>query len=191
MQLLLLFILSYVAVGKPFGNGQPLAAVVTTPAVASAFESLDVEYFNTFAGSPIQCAAGLAMLHVLTSEGLQENANDVGNYMLDLFRELQSRCEWIGDVRGSGLFLGVELVRDRHTLEPATEETSFVCSTLKDKYKILTSVDGAHDNVIVIKPPMVFSKDDADLFVSCFEKALLVDLPTVKDQVKNFDRTPT
>jgi ethanolamine-phosphate phospho-lyase len=180
-----------VTVGKPFGNGQPLAAVVTTPRIASAFESLGVEYFNTFAGSPVACAAGLAMLHVLSSEHLQENANDVGSYLVGLISELQSRSQWIGDIRGSGLFIGVELVRDQHTLEPATEETSFVCSILKEKYKVLTSVDGAHENVIVIKPPLVFSREDAALFVSCFEKALLVDLPSMKDLVGNFGRTPT
>jgi ethanolamine-phosphate phospho-lyase len=180
-----------VTVGKPFGNGMPLAAVITTPTIANAFESFGVEYFNTFAGSPVCCAAGLAMLHVLTSERLQENALHVGNFLLNSFRELQLRCEYIGDVRGSGLFIGVELVRDRVTLEPATEETSFICSMLKEKFKILTSVDGAHDNVIVIKPPMVFSIEDATLFLSCFEKALVNELPTAKDDLGNLGRTPT
>ena len=89
------------------------------------------------------------------------------------------------------MFIGVELVRDRVTLEPATEETSFVCSILKEKYKILTSVDGAHDNVIVIKPPMVFSKENASLFVSCFEKVLVEDLPLAKGELGNLGRTPT
>ena len=110
---------------------------------------------------------------------------------MTLFRELQSRWECIGDVRGSGLFIGVELVRDRSTLDPATEETSFVCSILKEKYKILTSVDGFYDNVIVIKPPMVFSKEDAALFVSCFEKALVEDLPSAKGELGNLGKTPT
>ncbi|KAL7539545.1 hypothetical protein ACHAXR_010805 [Thalassiosira sp. AJA248-18] len=178
-----------VTVGKPFGNGMPLAAVVTTPHIASAFESLGVEYFNTFSGSPVCCAAGLSMLDVLFSEKLQENATDVGNYLIELFSEVQSRNECIGDIRGSGLFLGVELVRDRHTLEPATEETSFVCSVLKDKYKVLTSIDGANENVIVVKPPMVFSREDAELFVACFEKALVVDLPLA--ELEDLGRTPT
>ena len=168
----------------------PLAAVVTTNEIANAFEATGVEYFNTFAGSPVCTAAGLSMLHVLSNENLQENAMKVGSYIVKLLGELQSKCELIGDVRGSGLFLGVELVRDK-TLEPATAETSFICSILKDKYKILTSIDGPHDNVIVIKPPMVFSKEDALLFVSSLEKALLEDLPSSKDHLKELDKTPT
>ncbi|KAL7550895.1 hypothetical protein ACHAWF_014093 [Thalassiosira exigua] len=178
-----------VTVGKPFGNGMPLAAVITTPTIASAFESLGVEYFNTFAGSPVCCAAGLAMLDVLSTERLQKNAADVGNYLIELFSGLQSRTEFIGDIRGSGLFLGIELIRDTTTLEPATSETSFVCSVLKNKYHVLTSIDGPHENVIVVKPPMVFSKEDAILFASCFEKALSEDLPLAN--MGDLGRTPT
>ena len=136
-------------------------------------------------------AAGLSMLHVMSSENLQQNAVDVGNYMMGLFCELQSRSEWIGDVRGSGLFLGIELVRDRRTLEPATKETSFICSTLKEKYKILTSVDGPFDNVIVIKPPMAFTKDDVLQFVSCFEKVLVEDLLLAAGELGLIGKTPT
>jgi len=178
-------------VGKPFGCGMPLAAVITTNEIASSFEATGVEYFNTFAGSPVCTAAGLSMLHVLSNENLQENAANVGANLVQLLRELQSKCELIGDIRGSGLFLGVELVRDKSTLEPATTETSFICSVLKDKYKILTSIDGPHDNVIVIKPPMVFSKDDALLFVSSLEKALMEDLPSSKDCLEELGKTPT
>jgi 4-aminobutyrate aminotransferase-like enzyme len=186
-------ILTYVhhTVGKPFGCGMPLAAVVTTNEIASSFEATGVEYFNTFAGSPVCTAAGLSMLHVLSNERLQENAESVGAYLVQLLHELQSKSEVIGDVRGSGLFIGVELVRDKSTLEPATAETSFICSVLKDKYKILTSVDGPHDNVIVIKPPMVFSKEDALLFVSCLEKTLMEDLPLSKDRLEELGKTPT
>ena len=180
-----------VTVGKPFGNGMPLAAVITTNKVASAFKSLGVEYFNTFAGNPVSCAAGLAMLNVLSSEQLQKNALVVGDYLLELLHEMQYRHELIGDVRGSGLFLGIELVRDRTTLEPATAETSFICSILKEKYQILTSVDGPHDNVIVIKPPMCFCKDDALEFVTCFERALVDDLPLLGDQLGKLGKTPT
>ena len=177
--------------GKPFGNGMPLAAVITTPEIAAAFEATGCEYFNTFAGSPVCTAAGISMLHVLESELLQQNAIDVGNYLIKLFSDLRLKSEWIGDIRGCGLFIGVELVRDKSTLEPATEETSFLCSILKEQYKILTSVDGPSDNVIVIKPPMVFTKEDALLFVSCFEKALVEDLPLAKDCLKGLGKTPT
>ncbi|KAL9191372.1 hypothetical protein ACHAXT_001078 [Thalassiosira profunda] len=178
-----------VTVGKPFGNGMPLAAVVTTREIASSFEALGVEYFNTFAGSPVCCAAGLAMIDVLSKERLQENASAVGEHLMELLRGVQARCGWIGDIRGSGLFLGVEFVRDQETLEPATKETSFVCSVLKDKYKVLTSIDGPNENVLVIKPPMVFSRDDAELFVSRLEQALVEDLPTTN--LDELGTTPT
>lgn len=169
----------------------PLAAVVTTAEIASKFEATGVEYFNTFAGSPVCTAAGLSMLHVLSNENLQENAMNTGAYLVELLHELQSKCELIGDIRGSGLFIGIELVRDNSTLEPAVAETSFVCSILKEKYKILTSIDGPYDNVIVIKPPMVFSKEDALLFVSCLEKALMEDLLSSKDCLEELGKTPT
>ena len=98
--------------------------------------------------------------------------------------------QMIGDVRGSGLFMGVELVRDRKTKEPATEETSFVCSVLKERYKILTSIDGLHENVLIIKPPMCFSKADSDYFVESFQKAVLEDLVAAGD-VRSLEKTPT
>lgn len=179
-----------VTVGKPFGNGMPLAAVVTNRRIASAFESLGVEYFNTFAGNPVCCASGLAMLDVLSKERLQQNALTVGNYLIELFRDVQSRHPIIGCIRGSGLFIGVELVKDG-SLEPATKETSFMCSTLKVKYQVLTSVDGFYENVIVIKPPMCFSKEDAVEFVACFEKVLVVDLPVAINSLAEMGKTPT
>lgn len=178
-----------VTVGKPFGNGMPLAAVITTPKVASAFESLGVEYFNTFAGSPVCTAAGLSMLHVLSKYDLQNNALEVGTLLKKLLSEVKARHGWIGDIRGSGFFLGIELVRGQSTLEPATEETSFVCSMLKERYRILTSIDGFHENVIVVKPPMVFAKEDAIEFVTCFEKCL-IDLPPI-DKLHQLGKTPT
>jgi len=178
-----------VTVGKPFGNGMPIAAVITTPKVASAFESLGVEYFNTFAASPVCCAAGLSMLHVLSKHELQNNALEVGSLLMKLFSEVKARHGWIGDIRGSGFFLGIELVRNQQTLEPATEETSFVCSVLKEKYRVLTSIDGFHENVVVVKPPMVFTKEDAVEFVTCFEKCL-IDLPAI-DKLHQLGKTPT
>ena len=179
-----------VTIGKPMGNGMPLAAVVTTRSVVKAFESKGVEYFNTFGGNPVCAAAGLAVLDVLETEGLQEKARVFGKYLRDKFLALQERLDIIGDVRGSGFFLGIELVRNRTTLEPATQETSFLCTKLKEKYCILTSIDGLHDNVLVVKPPMVFSRADANYFASCFEKAVLTDLAAVHD-IHSMDKTPT
>ena len=179
-----------VTMGKPFGNGMPLAAVVTSRKIAHAFESKGVEYFNTFGGNPVCAAAGLAVLDVIESEKLQERAYTVGSYLKSRFIDLQSRLDIIGDVRGSGLFLGVELVRNRETKEPASEETSFLCTTLKEKYSILTSIDGFHENVLVIKPPMCFSRADADEFVHSFERAVSDDLQAVAD-VTSIPKTPT
>ena len=193
-----------VTVGKPFGNGMPLGAVVMTKEVATKFESMNVEYFNTFGGNPVCAAAGLAMLDVLEKQNLKLNALEVGNYLMDRFRNLQDRQQQqrlqgngcaplIGDVRGSGLFVGIELVRDHKTLEPATAETSYLCTTLKEKYHILSSIDGMHDNVIVVKPPLTFTKSDVDYFVECLEKAISVDLEQVGyDNIRNdMSRTPT
>lgn len=161
-----------VTVGKPFGNGMPLSAVITSRTVADQFDALGVELFNTFGGNPVCTAAGLAVLDAIEEEQLQQQALEVGRYLASNLRKLSERLDIIGDVRGSGLFLGIELVLDRKTLEPATLETSFICSTLKTKYQILTSIDGPFGNVIVIKPPMVFSVGDADYFVDSFEKAI-------------------
>lgn len=178
-----------VTVGKPFGNGMCLAAVITSREVVSAFEECGVEYFNTFAGNPVCAAAGLAVLDTIEEERLVENAIEVGAFMKAKFQELQERLSIIGDIRGSGLFLAIELVRNRHSLEPAVEETSVICSILKSKYHILTSIDGKHDNVIMVKPPMVFSRDDAIYFVLSFENAVNFDL--AETDLNSISKTPT
>jgi ethanolamine-phosphate phospho-lyase len=181
-----------VTVGKPFGNGMPLGAVITSPKIAAAFESMGVEYFNTFGGNPVCAAAGLAMLDVLEQEQLQTHALEMGQYLQSKFRELQNKAglDIIGHVRGSGLFLGIELVRSQTTLEPATRETSFLCTTLKERYRVLSSIDGLHDNVLVVKPPMSFSKDDADYFVQSFAQAV-GDLRKLGDGIEKISKTPT
>jgi 4-aminobutyrate aminotransferase-like enzyme len=163
---------------------------VTNREIAEAFESMGVEYFNTFAGNPVCAAAGLAVLDAIEAEKLQERAEDVGDYLKSKFVELQMSLDIIGDVRGSGLFLGIELVRNRETLEPASEETSFLCMILKEKYFVLTSIDGFHENVLVVKPPMSFSRADADEFINCFEQAIRQDLAAVED-VTLMSKTPT
>ncbi len=148
-----------VTMGKPFGNGHPLAAVVTTPEIAAAFNN-GMEYFNTFGGNPVSSAVGLAVLDVIEQEGLQKNALHVGRFLKEGLLELRKRYPLIGDVRGEGLFLGIELVTDRATLEPASAETHRLVEEMR-KRQILLSVDGPLHNIVKIKPPMVFTKDDA------------------------------
>ena len=148
-----------VTLGKPIGNGHPMGAVVTTRAIADAFDN-GMEYFNTFGGNPVSCAIGLAVLDVIEEEGLRAHALEVGTRFREGLAELGDRHELVGDVRGLGLFIGVELVRDRDSLEPATEEATDVINQMRER-GILLSTDGPFENVIKIKPPLVFSHEDA------------------------------
>jgi 4-aminobutyrate aminotransferase-like enzyme/Ser/Thr protein kinase RdoA (MazF antagonist) len=159
-----------VVLGKPIGNGFPLGAVVTTRAIADAFAN-GMEFFSTFGGNPVACAAGLAVLDVLAEERLQERALRVGERFLDGLRGLAERHPLVGDVRGSGLFLGVELVRDRETREPAGDEASYVVNRLRER-GILTGTDGPHENVLKLRPPLVISETDVDLFVRTLDDVL-------------------
>ncbi len=152
-----------VTLGKPIGNGHPLGAVITTPEIAASFAN-GMEYFNTFGGNPVSCAVGLAVLDVIRDEELQQNALEVGAYLKQGLQELKNRHSLIGDVRGLGLFIGVELVRRRDTLEPADSEAARVVERMKER-GILLSTDGPNHNVIKIKPPLVFSRADADFLV--------------------------
>mmetsp|Transcript_5955 Transcript_5955/g.17825 ORF Transcript_5955/g.17825 Transcript_5955/m.17825 type:complete len:488 (-) Transcript_5955:105-1568(-) len=178
-----------VTMGKPFGNGMPLAAVVCTAEIGESFAK-GPEYFNTFGGNPVCCAAGLAVLDEIDRLDLRASATKVGEHLLAKIDALASTPagKLIGQARGMGLFIGIEFVEDRHSKVPATIHTSWLCSRLKDHDSILTSVDGAHDNVMVIKPPMVFSIANADTLVAAIGAALQeldrVDLASVK-------RTPT
>lgn len=159
-----------VTLGKPIGNGHPLAAVVTTPEIAASFAN-GMEYFNTFGGNPVSCAVGLAVLDVIRDEKLQENARDTGSYLLQRLNLLQEKHPIIGDVRGRGLFLGIELVRDRATLEPAGREASYLVERMKER-GVLLSTDGPFHNVIKIKPPIVFTRADADMLVENLDAVL-------------------
>jgi 4-aminobutyrate aminotransferase-like enzyme len=162
-----------VALGKPIGNGFPLGAVVTTREIAASFDN-GMEFFSTFGGNPVSCAAGLAVLDVVEEEKLQERALRVGRHLVEGLRGLQDRHTIVGDVRGSGLFLGVELVRDRATLVPATEEADYVVNRLRER-GILTGTDGPHHNVLKLRPPLVFSEGDADLFLAILDAVLQED----------------
>ncbi|XP_042544806.1 5-phosphohydroxy-L-lysine phospho-lyase isoform X1 [Dipodomys spectabilis] len=154
------FVPDIVTMGKSIGNGHPLACVATTQAVARAFEATGVEYFNTFGGSPVSCAVGLAVLDVVEQQQLQAHASHVGSFLMELLRQQKAKHPIIGDIRGTGLFVGVDLVRDEATRAPATEEAEYLVSRLKENY-ILLSTDGPGRNVLKFKPPMCFSLDNA------------------------------
>jgi 4-aminobutyrate aminotransferase-like enzyme/Ser/Thr protein kinase RdoA (MazF antagonist) len=159
-----------VVMGKPLGNGHPLAAVVTTRAIADAFDN-GMEFFSTFGGNTVSCAAGLAVLDVMRDEDLQSRALRTGAHLLARLRLLLDRHELVGDVRGSGLFLGVELVRDRLSLEPAGAEASYVANRMREE-GILLGTDGPHHNVVKIRPPMPFDAEDADFLVDALDGVL-------------------
>lgn len=159
-----------VVMGKPLGNGHPIGAVATTRAIADAFDD-GMEFFSTFGGNTVSCAVGIAVLDVVREERLQDHARRVGEHMLDRLRLLAQRHEIIGDVRGSGLFLGVELVRDRESRDPAGEEASFVANRMREK-GILLGTDGPYHNVIKIRPPMPFDVDDAELLIAALDASL-------------------
>ncbi len=162
-----------VTLGKPIGNGHPLGAVVTTPEIAGAFDN-GMEYFNTFGGNPVSCAIGLAVLDIIEEEGLQANALEVGGYLLEGLRALAPDHPIIGDVRGMGLYVGVELVIDRDSLEPAGPQASYVANRMRD-HGVLISTDGPLHNVLKIKPPLVFTKENADYLLHCLGKVLKED----------------
>lgn len=165
------FVPDIVTMGKPIGNGHPMSCVVTTKEIAEAFGASGLEYFNTFGGNPVSCAIGLAVLSVIEEEDLQGNATRVGNYLMDLLREQQAKHQLIGDVRGVGLFIGVDLVKDRRKRTPAKAEAQHIIYRLKE-HNILLSADGPHRNVLKFKPPMCFTKEDAKSAVEKIDEIL-------------------
>jgi 4-aminobutyrate aminotransferase-like enzyme/Ser/Thr protein kinase RdoA (MazF antagonist) len=162
-----------VTLGKPIGNGHPLGAVVTTPGIAAAFAN-GMEFFSTFGGNPVSARIGLAVLDVLEAEGLQEHVAEVGTAFKAGLSELMDRHGVVGDVRGRGLFLGVELVSDREAPTPDAAAAHYVVNRLKEQ-GILLSTDGPDDNVIKIKPPLPFSGTDALRVVETLDRVLAED----------------
>jgi 4-aminobutyrate aminotransferase-like enzyme len=154
--------------GKPIGNGHPLAALITTREIAQSFDN-GMEFFSTFGGNPVSCAVGFEVLKVVLEENLQQHALRVGERMLVGFRSMSERYSIIGDVRGSGLFLGIELVRNRKTLEPAAEEASFIADQMCEN-GILLGTDGPLHNVLKIRPPMPFDEENANFLVATLER---------------------
>ncbi|HMO14351.1 MAG TPA: aminotransferase class III-fold pyridoxal phosphate-dependent enzyme [Pirellulaceae bacterium] len=148
-----------VVLGKPMGNGHPLAAVVTRRVIADAFDD-GMEFFSTFGGNTVSCAVGSKVLEIVQRDNLQQHALMIGKQLLLGFNDLKNRHAVIGDVRGSGLFLGIELVKEPTSLEPATAEASFIVNRMKDR-GILIGTDGPLHNVLKIRPPLVFSERNA------------------------------
>lgn len=159
-----------VTMGKPLGDGHPLAAVVTTQAIAEAY-SRRYHYFNTFGGNPVSAAAGLAVLDVIKDEGILRNVHEVGRYLESCLGDLAGQHELIGDVRGKGLFYGVELVVDRVSKQPAKPHAAAIREYLRAN-GILLSTTGPLENVIKIRPPLVFSKSNVDLLVDKLDQGL-------------------
>lgn len=152
-----------IILGKPIGNGHPMAAVVTTSEIAESFDN-GMEFFSSFGGNPVSCAIGDAVLSVIEEENLQQNAASVGSHLTNLMIDLQSDYSCIGDVRGAGLFLGIDIVKDPISRSPDEQLARHIVNTLREK-NILTSIDGPHHNVIKIKPPLCFNQNNAEQLV--------------------------
>ena len=159
-----------VTMGKPMGNGHPLAAVVARADLIEEFRDR-VMYFNTFGGNPVSCAVGNAVLDVLDRERLVDNAREVGSYVRAGLARLQQRHTMIGDIRGHGLWIGVELVRDRETKEPATEESHRAINLMKERGVLMGRI-GQFDNVLKMRPPLPFSRANADLLLATLDDVL-------------------
>lgn len=160
-----------VTLGKPMGNGHPTSAVITTPQIAASFYAVQEEWFSTFGGNPVSSAIASAVVDVIERENLIEHARLVGEHLVRLLEPLKLKHTLIGDIRGFGLFVGIELVKDRTTKDPATEEAKHILAQMKFKYIIL-SRDGPHENVLKLKPPMQFNKQDAEFFVKMLDEIL-------------------
>ena len=164
-----------VTLGKSIGNGHPLSAVVTTKEIADQFNN-GMEYFNSYGGNPVSCAIGEAVLDVIEDEGLQENAEIVGSYLIEELFKLQSKYTFIGQIRGQGLFIGIELISNTDTLKPNKTLAAKIVNQMKNA-GILISIDGPDHNVLKIKPPMVFNLENAN--------ELVINLKTIFN--KNYD----
>jgi 4-aminobutyrate aminotransferase-like enzyme len=156
--------------GKPMGNGFPIAGVVAKPAVLEDF-SKRARYFNTFGGNPVSCAAGLAVLEVIENERLMANAEDVGSYLREGLNKLAVLNSSIGEVRGAGLFIGMELVEDQEARRPNSAFTSRVVNGLRERH-VLISASGPHGHVLKIRPPLPFSRENADQFLVTLSQVL-------------------
>ena len=150
-----------ITIGKPLGNGHPIGAVICKKVIAESFAN-GMEFFNTFGGNPVSCSIALEVIKTVKRKKLQKNAKLVGNYFKNELIKLSRDNKVIADVRGEGLFLGIEFLNSEKN--PLSKETKYIVNRLKD-FGILSSVDGPFNNVIKIKPPMIFSKSNCKLFI--------------------------
>lgn len=160
----------FITIGKPAGNGHPLGVVITRPEILEHFTK-EATFFSTFGGNNVACAAGIAVLDVIRDEGLVANAKTSGAHLKAGLKKLMSKHEMIGDVRGTGLALGVELVRDRATLEPADHETKQLISMIRDE-GVMVGSEGKFGNILKIRPPIVLKPEHADIAVAAVDRAL-------------------
>ena len=163
-------VLELVTLGKPMGNGHPVAALVTRREVIERFQT-EREFFSTFGGNPVACAAGLAVLDVLEDEDLARNATEVADYLREGLRGVAERHEVIGDIRGTGLLTAVELVQDRVSREPAVGAADAVADAMKDR-GVLIGTTGPDGNVLKIRPPLILTREHADLLVNALDQSL-------------------
>lgn len=182
-----------VTVGKPLGNGHPISACCVRKSVVKNFDDMGMEYFNTFGGNTVSVAAGLATVNEIERMDLQSNCSKVGSILIKGFRKFMVlHPNTIGDVRGEGLFIGVEILSSYKDKNPGTFETSWICSKMKDDYRVLTTIDGENDNVIVVKPPQTFGEVEVEYFLWAFGM-VVKELERAK-RYRNFEigeKTPT
>jgi 4-aminobutyrate aminotransferase-like enzyme len=159
-----------VTMGKPLGNGHPVAGLAVQAEVLAAF-GRECRYFNTFGGNPVAMAAGMAVLDVIEQQGLMANAARVGQYLRRRLADLATRHALVGEVRGAGLFIAVELVSDRHSRAPAADEAARVVNRLRER-QVLLGTTGAQASALKIRPPLVFGMAHADLLVDTLDEVL-------------------
>jgi 4-aminobutyrate aminotransferase-like enzyme len=164
-----------ITMAKGMGNGFAIGGCITTPEIADSLKSGTI---NTFGGNPVSATASLATIDYIDQEGLMARAADLGGYLLDELRALQEEFPLVGDVRGRGLMIGIELVTDRHTKEPALPEAKLVMELLKDE-GVIVGRGGLHGNVLRLQPPMVITQADCERFIGAMRRALAVVQPQV------------
>ena len=164
------FVPDIVTMGKPMGNGLPVAGAAASSELVDNFRR-HKRYFNTFAASPLQAAAGMAVIDVIEEEGLAGNVDQVGAYLRSELLRFQDSCEQLAEVRGHGLFIGMEWVQDRTSRTPDSDGATAVVNSLRDR-GILIGSAGYMGNILKIRPPLVFQREHADLFLTAFEESI-------------------